>query len=273
MTDALCARLALTLRALLLGSLILAAIAAPGWCDEGPRLQILNGSAQAIDVFWMKSATEQVANGSIEPGKDLIINTTLGHRFSIVGRADRTEATVTSEVPSCQAYRFAPADKNGIPAFYTQIAHYEDFPIVASKNVNPYALKEAVYICGLMLGKRPDVRQAMVKSGARLCVLAHNEFTTDLPEFERMKDESVAGFETFPAKDYWDARARGLGGSETDPYCTCAEENVLCYPGDPYPTENILIHELAHNIHLRGLNNVDATFDRRLRETYAKAMA
>ena len=73
-------------------------------------------------------------------------------------------------------------------------------------------------------------------------------------------------------KDFWDARARGTGGSETDPYCTCAEENVLGYPGDPYSTECILIHEFAHCIHLRGMANIDPTFDRRLKKTYAKAM-
>ena len=34
-------------------------------------------------------------------------------------------------------------------------------------------------------------------------------------------------------------------------------------------TENILIHEFAHNIHLRGMVNVDETFDRRLKDAYA----
>ena len=65
-----------------------------------------------------------------------------------------------------------------------------------------------------------------------------------------------------------DRRARGMGGSLTDPFCSCAEENLLAYDGDPYSTENILIHELAHNIHLRGMVNVDPTFDQRLEETY-----
>ena len=54
-------------------------------------------------------------------------------------------------------------------------------PIVASERVNPYALKEAAFIGDKMLAKRPDVLEAMVHSGARLCIMAHNEFTTDLP--------------------------------------------------------------------------------------------
>jgi len=52
-----------------------------------------------------------------------------------------------------------------------------------------------------------------------------------------------------------------MGGSKTDPYCSCGEENLLGFAGDPYAAENILIHEFAHNIHLRGMVNVDATFD------------
>jgi hypothetical protein len=241
------------------------------FADERPRLQILNGSPQTIDVFWMKSDTERVPNGSVAPGKDTILTTTLGHRFLMVGRDDKTEASVTSKVRH-QAFRFDPAGRNGIPAFYTRIEWLRGFPIVASERVNPYALKEAAFIGDMMLAKRPDVLEAMVHSGARLCIIAHSEFTTDLPEFKRMADEPMHGFETFSGRDFWDARARGTGGSATDPCCTCAEENVLGYPGDPYAAENILIHEFAHNIHLRGLNNVDPTFDVRLRNAYDAAM-
>jgi len=238
-----------------------------------PQLQILNGSEHPIDIFWLKSDSERVANGSVEPGKERVITTTIGHRFVIVDRKDKSEHTVTSEV-TYQGFRYDPPSKDGVPAFYSQRVEVGGFPIVASKNVNPYALKEAAYIVKMMLAKRPDVLEAMVKSGARLCIMAHNEYTTDLPEFARM----AVGLAPDPtmraisAKDFWDARARGTGGSARDPYCTCAEENVLGYPGDPYSTECILIHEFAHNIHLRGMNNVDPTFDKRLRATYAAAM-
>jgi hypothetical protein len=252
-------------------ALLAALLAAPSSANERPRLQVLNGSNQAIDLFWLKSDTERVPNGSVAPGKDTIFTTSPGHRFLVVGRDDKSEATITAEVMH-QAFRFDPAGKDGIPAFYTQIERLRGFPIVASAKVSPYALKEAAFIGDLMLAKRPDVLKAMVLSGARLCIMAHDEYTTDLPEFVRMAKEPMTGFEKFSGKDYWDARARGTGGSETDPYCTCAEENVLGYPGDPYETECILIHEFAHNIHLRGLNNVDPTFDPRLKKTYDDAM-
>lgn len=148
-----------------------------------------------------------------------------------------------------------------VPAFYTKYVDAGGYPIVASGQVDDYALKEAAYLVTLMLAKRPDVRAAMVKSGSRLCIIGHSEFTTDLPEWSHMKP-----------KDYWDARARGTGGSATDPYCSCGEENLLGFPGDPYAAESILIHEFAHNMHLRGLVNVDATFDGRVKATYDAAM-
>ncbi len=236
-----------------------------------PKLQIINGSRQTVDVFWLKNETERVPNGAVEPGKHTIITTTIGHRFAVVGRVDKHEATVTCRVP-VQGFRFDPPDKDGVPAFYTQRVTAGGYPIVASSKVNPYALKEAAYIIDLMLAKRPDVRDAMIKSGARLSILAWNEFTCDQPEWEWLAAMPVAGFPGVSTRDYRNARARGMGGSLTDPFCSCAEENLLAYAGDPYSTENILIHEFAHNMHLRGLVNVDPTFDSRLKAAYDAAM-
>ena len=236
-----------------------------------PKLQIINGSSGTIDLFWLKNDSERVPSGSVEPGNDTVIDTSIGHRFEIISRADKTTATVTSEVP-VQGFRFDPNGRDGIPAFYTQRTRAKGFPIVASAKVNPHALQEAAFLVNMMLAKRPDVRAAMIQSGARMCIMAHDEFTTDLPEFVRMAGGRLRDFPGLPAKDFWDARARGLGGSETDPLCTVAEENVLGFPGDPYEKECILIHEFAHNIHLRGLLNVDPTFDSRLKSTYAAAM-
>lgn len=149
-----------------------------------------------------------------------------------------------------------------LPAFYQKYVSASGYPIVSSEKVDDYALKEAAYLADLMLTNRPDVRKAMVDGGSRLIVIAHDEFTTDIPEYSHMKP-----------KDFWDARARGLGGSRTDPVCSCGEENLLAFKGDPYGTENILIHEFAHNIHLRGMVEVDKSFDARVEKAYEAAMA
>ncbi|MEY3459752.1 MAG: hypothetical protein RL215_2909 [Planctomycetota bacterium] len=240
-------------------------------CENRPQLQLINGSREAADVYWLKEPGERVSSGRILPGEETTIATTIGHRFVLVGSDSGAEVQVTSRVP-IQAFRFDFEDANGIPAFYTQRAAAGGYPIVASANVNPYALREAVHLIDLMLAQRPDVRQAIIDSGSRLCILAWNEFTTDQPEFARLGAAPLADFPGLSAKDFWDARARGLGGSTSDPLCSCGEENLLCYDGDPYSTENILIHEFAHNIHLRGMVNVDPTFDRRLQTAYEQAM-
>ncbi|MFO0410055.1 MAG: hypothetical protein ACK50R_00250, partial [Planctomycetota bacterium] len=133
--------------------------------QEDPRasLQIINGTDKSVEVYWIKSDSERISNGSVEPGKDRIIKTTLGHRFEVVVDADQVPQVITSQVP-IQAFRVG-----GIPDFYTQRIQANGFPIVASASVNPYALKEAAAIIDGMLGQRPDVREAMIKSGSRLC--------------------------------------------------------------------------------------------------------
>lgn len=153
-----------------------------------------------------------------------------------------------------------PADL-GLDPFYSKFVSANGYPVVSSSRVNDYALKEAAYLINLMLDQRPDVRKAMIEGGSRMVVMAYSEFTTDIPEHSHMKPV-----------DYWDVRCRGLGGSRRDPVCSCGEENLLGYRGDPYWSENILIHEFAHNIHLRGMVRVDPSFDGRLRDAYKKAM-
>jgi Mlc titration factor MtfA (ptsG expression regulator) len=241
--------------------------ALPAFGLERPKLQIINTTPNAVEVFWEMNDGHRVSNGMIEPGKDKIIGTTIGHRFVIVDGTKETDVVSSVRV---QGFRYDPSAKDGVPTFYTQRASAGGFPIVASAKVSPFAVKEAEYLVNMMLAKRADVRDAMVASGARLCIMAHNEFTMDLPEFGHLG--AVKGFEAVTPKEYWDARARGLGGSETDPFCSCAEENLLAYDGDPYDTENILIHEFAHNMHLRGMVNVDPTFDTRLKSAYNAAM-
>ncbi|MEM7012391.1 MAG: hypothetical protein AAF585_13010, partial [Verrucomicrobiota bacterium] len=155
----------------------------------------------------------------------------------------------------------APPAELELDPFYEKYISANGYPIVSSEKVNDYALREAAYLVNLTLENRPDVRKAMIESGSRLLIMGYQEYTTDMPEHAHMKP-----------KDFWDVRARGLGGSRTDPVCSCGEENLLAFEGDPYHQESLLIHEFAHNIHLRGLVNVDPTFDDRLKAAYDAAM-
>jgi alpha-glucosidase len=141
--------------------------------------------------------------------------------------------------------------------FYEKYTHYKGYPILSSAKVSDEALLEARYLISRMLAGRDDVLNAMVRRNCRFVVMAPTEMTTDVPEQRSMTP-----------KDYWDRRARGLGGRIT----SCGEENLLNLRGDRYRNENILIHEFSHAIHGQGLRSIDRAFDGRLREVYDRAM-
>ncbi len=147
-----------------------------------------------------------------------------------------------------------------LPSFYRKYIAVDGFPIVASAQVSNYALREAAFLVRHLLAHRPDVLKALVRAKVRLVVMGYNQWTTDIPEHAHLRP-----------KDYWDRRARGLGATLEAPTVSCAEENLLSYPGDPYSTENIMIHEFGHTIHLVGLRLADPTFDDRLRQAYEQA--
>jgi alpha-glucosidase len=148
-------------------------------------------------------------------------------------------------------------EKYKLDPFYAKYTDYQGYPILSSAKVSDEALLEARYLIGQMLAGRDDIVQSLIKANCRFTVMAPDEMTTDVPEQRNMTP-----------KDYWDRRARGLGGRIT----SCGEENLLNLRGDRYRNENILIHEFSHCIHQRGLRSVDPSFDRRLRETYRNAI-
>jgi cyclophilin family peptidyl-prolyl cis-trans isomerase len=144
-----------------------------------------------------------------------------------------------------------------LDAFYQKQTTVAGFPILGSAEVSDFALREAAWIVRNMMAGREDLLHVMASNHVRLTVMAWNEYTTDVPEHRHLTP-----------RVYWDRRARGLGGSPV----SCAEENLLCFRGDPYATENILIHEFAHAIHEQGLRRLDPTFDRRLKAAYESAI-
>ncbi len=148
-------------------------------------------------------------------------------------------------------------DSLNLAPFYQKHLSAAGLPVLGSTNVSDYAMREAAWIVQHMLSHRPEILRVMATNRARLVVMAYNEYTTDVPE--------QAGRSP---KVYWDRRARGLGGR----ICSCAEENLLCFLGDPYSTENILIHEFGHAIAGVGMRALDPTFNARLREAYRKAL-
>ena len=141
--------------------------------------------------------------------------------------------------------------------FYQKHIVVAEFPIVGSSRVTDYAILEAAWILRHMLVGREAILRTLAAEHVHLTVMAYTEYTTDVPEQRNMKP-----------RVFWDRRARGLGGNPV----SCAEENVLCFPGDPYSKENILIHEFAHIIHGRALKSLDPTFEKRLKAAYENAV-
>ena len=151
-------------------------------------------------------------------------------------------------------------ERLSLDSFYEKYLSYKGFPIVSSGRVSDYALKEAAFLIEQMIGNREDIIGALIENKVRLAIMAPDEFTTDIPEHA-----------TLEPKAFWDKRARGLGASKERPAISVGEENLLNYPGDPYSTESIMIHEFAHAIHLMGLNTVDPGFQDSLEQAFTRA--
>jgi hypothetical protein len=182
--------------------------------------------------------------------------------FSLVPLASRSDQPAAIASPPMVTQPPATVVKAlDLDPFYHKHVFVGPLSVVGSEKVTDAALLEAAWLIRQMIGHRPDILQALADSRTRFAVMATSEFTTDLPEHSDLR----------PA-DYWDKRARGLGASRQRPAVSCGEENLLKSPGDPYSTENILIHEFGHSVHEMGLSRLDPQFDARLEATYDAAL-
>jgi hypothetical protein len=145
--------------------------------------------------------------------------------------------------------------------FYAKYVDADGIPIVSSNRVPDAALLHASELLDGMLSNRPDLRKALADGHVRVAIMAETEVTTDIPEHSKLKP-----------KEYWDARARGLGGTPYIPTTSCGAENLLGSATDPYRGESILIHEFAHSVHEVGMLALDSNFDGALQAQYEAAM-
>lgn len=173
----------------------------------------------------------------------------------------------------------------GVDPFYKKHTDALGIPVLSSEKVPDAALLMARDIVIYMLAKRPELREALVAKKWRVGVMAETEMTTDIPEHRDRKKpppgdprltagetrqyENGTGIATMSDKEYWDRRARGLGGNPT----TCAEENLLGYPGTRYYGEHIFVHEFAHALMGGAIREVDAALFDAIRAAYQSAMA
>ena len=146
---------------------------------------------------------------------------------------------------------------HGLTQFYQKYTEAYGIPIVSSENAADAALIRACYVVRFMLADRYDIRNEMYLRYGRVGVIGVHELTTDIPEHSWLDS-------------WWDTRARGLGPTDYYPICTNSEENLLCYgyPPDRWHSEDIMVHEVAHSVHLLGAKYVINNFEQRLHAIY-----
>lgn len=176
----------------------------------------------------------------------------------------------------------APPASLRLDPFYKRYVDAEGIPIASSAAVPDTALLLARDIAIAMLADRPDLRRAMIASGFRVAIMGTDEGTVDLPEQRDWKKPAVDDprlticerklygqrIGKLSDRDYWNGRARGMGGSLT----SAATENLLGPPRTRYYGENIFVHEFSHAI-LEAARQVDPGLYARVDRAYRSAMA
>jgi hypothetical protein len=175
----------------------------------------------------------------------------------------------------------APPAALAIDPFYAKYLDSGGIPVVGSARVPDAAVERAAALVAEMLAHRPDLRSELVRERVRVSVIAQEEAITDLPEYRHWKKPERSDarltqcelkyfdrIEAMSDRDYWNARARGIGGA----YTSVGAENLLALAGDRYRGENILVHEFSHAI-LGAVQRADPALYRAAGRAYSEAKA
>jgi hypothetical protein len=183
----------------------------------------------------------------------------------------------------------APPGELALDPFYKKYADAHGIPVVSSEKVPDAALLAARDIVKFMLADRPDLRKELMRKKWKVAIMAETEVTYDIPEHrkyralpkiddERLTPEQRAkyyepgGVGTQTGAQYWNARGRGFGGEPDGENTTsCAEENLLGYPGTRYFGSSICVHEFSHGIMRGAVYTVDPEYRKAVEDAYAAA--
>ena len=184
-----------------------------------------------------------------------------------------------------------PPAELGLDPFYKKYVDAQGIPIVSSEKVPDQAHLMARDIVQFMLADRPDLRQELIRKKWKVAIMAESEVTYDIPEHrkfrplpliddERLTAEQKANYNkpggvgSLTGEAYWNARGRGFGGEPNGENTTsCAEENLLGYPGTRYYNWPLLLHEFSHGIMRGAIYTVDPEYRKAVEAAYAAAKA
>jgi hypothetical protein len=185
----------------------------------------------------------------------------------------------------------APPAHLELDPFYKKYVDAQGIPIVSSEKVPDQAHLMARDIVLFMLADRPDLRQELIRKKWKVAIMAESEVTYDIPEHRKFRplpkidDERLTpqqkanyyepgGVGSMTGEEYWNSRGRGFGGEPNGENTTsCAEENLLGYPGTRYFGWPLLLHEFSHGIMRGAVYTVDPEYRKAVEEAYANAKA
>jgi hypothetical protein len=183
----------------------------------------------------------------------------------------------------------APPPELGLDPFYQKYTDAHGIPVVSSRKTPDAALLMARDIVKFMLADRPDLRRELIRKKWKIAIMAQTEVTFDIPEHRKFRalpkidDERLTadqrtrynqpgGVGTMTAEQYWNSRGRGFGGEPDGENTTsCAEENLLGYPGTRYFGQSICVHEFSHGIMRGAIYTVDPDYRKAVEAAYAAA--
>ena len=163
-----------------------------------------------------------------------------------------------------------PPAELGFDPFYQKYLDASGIPIVTSAAVPDAALYKTRDLFYEVLANRPDLLEAIAKSGMHVTMMATGEVITQIPEYSNLNEE-------FPDRD-WNVSTKGggLGPTTHLPLMATAVENVLCLEGDDvFPHEDVTIHEIGHAVLNMAIEAQmgDTEFRSRIKAAYEAALA
>jgi hypothetical protein len=154
----------------------------------------------------------------------------------------------------------------GFPPDCTRACDLEGVSIASSDAVPPEARLAVAHTLRTMVAGRHDLLPALAQAGTRVDVLGDIEETTDLSTWSFLATDEAS-------RDYWNGRTRGFGATLESPSALVPEEDALCYPTRDLGVGSIVVHELAHTLHLVAMAAIDPGFGGRVDAAYKAAMA
>ena len=158
-----------------------------------------------------------------------------------------------------------PPPSLGLDAFYEKYLVTDCLPIVSSGKVPDGALTQARDVIAEMIVNRPDLCNTIADLGHKIAILADDEVITEIPELPNM-------YELWPDIDH--DRRRGLTAFGDTRTTIIEAANVLCTEHDSLPTEDIIVHEVAHTVLNYGVGSQTGgtSFIHCVDDAYAVAM-